>query len=300
MVPHFVISSGFFEIVDTDPASANFLQIVVSQPMPSAQQAGMSFVFDCKVSADELFCYVLYSGIGFTRLGVFERASGTFLDFSPNVGGQQDLSLGVGSGNTMSLSVDRSFALVSSSGGGGRVVRVDFNYLAPGNSTVTPFTSLNVPFANGVALSPEGLRGVVTSTAQSVGGPGTLVFFDAVTGFEQSTVQLGSMWNLYTTAWQDGSPNGTFGLYGSACPGTLGAPTVAAAPGQRPRLGTNFAIEVGSLPYGIALLAFGMSNTASNGLSLPIPLTGIGMTGCSLLLDPQFSTAVAGVGNQGN
>lgn len=300
VVPHFSINSGLFEIVDTDPASPTFLQIVVSRPMPSAQLAGSCWVFDCQVSADELYCYVLYSGVGFTRMGVYSRAADAFLDFNPNQNGQQDLTLGVPNGNVMAVAPDRSFAVVSSGGAAGRVVRVDFDYAAPGNSSVTQFSGLNVPYANGVSLSPDGLRGAVASTAQSVGGPGKVVFFDAFTGFETATVQLGNMWNLYTTAWQDGSPNGTFSLYGSACGGSVGAPTVAPASGQRPRLGTTFTIEAGGLPYGIALLAFGTSNTSSNGVPLPLPLTGIGMIGCNLLVDSQFSAAVAGQGGQGS
>jgi hypothetical protein len=51
---------------------------------------------------------------------------------------------------------------------------------------------------------------------------------------------------------------------------------------------------------GVALLAFGTSNTSANGLPLPLPLTGIGMTGCNLLVDSQFSAAVAGPGAQGS
>ncbi|MCA3008013.1 MAG: hypothetical protein INH34_06575 [Phycisphaerales bacterium] len=62
--------------------------------------------------------------------------------------------------------------------------------------------------------------------------------------------------------------------------------------------GRQRADEAGGLLYGIARLAFGTSNTSANGV--PLPLTGIGMTGCNLLVDSQFSAAVAGPGAQGN
>ena len=293
-VPYGFLDTGLFEIVDTDPASPTFLQTVVSLPMPAAQQGGLSFVFDVQISVDELYCFVLYAGLGFTRLGVYSRASNSFVDFNPAANGQQDLTLGFAGGNSLALAPDRSFALVSSATAPGRVARVGFDYAAPGNTTVTTFAGLSVPFANGVSLSPDGLRGAVTTTAGSVSGPGSLEFFDASTGATTGSVALGNMWNLYTTAWQDGSPNGTFGGFGAGCAGSLGVPSIAAAPGQRPRLGSAFTIDAGGLPYGIALMWLGTSNVTSSGLPLPLPLAGLGMPGCSLLVETAYSAALVG------
>ncbi|MBM3973113.1 MAG: hypothetical protein FJ301_03315 [Planctomycetes bacterium] len=291
VVPYGTINSGPFQIVDTDPASPTFLQVVVSAPMPAAISAGFAFAFDCKVSLDELYCYVLYSGFGFSSLAVFNRATNAFVDFQPNVIGQQDLALGVVAANSLAVSPDRSFALVSGNGAPGRVLRVNLNYVAPANSTITTFSLLQIPNANAVSLSPDGLRGAVTSTAQTVGGPGKLVFFDAVSGQETSTVQLGNMWNLYTTAWQDASPNGVFANFGVGCSGTIGAPFVS---GNRPRIGANFTVDAGNLPLSFGLMAFGFSNMATGGLPLPLSLTGLGMTGCSLLVDPAATVSISG------
>lgn len=293
VVPYGTVNSGPFQIVDTNPTSPTFLQVLVSAPMPAAVQAGFSFAFDCKVSLDEQYCYVLYAGVGFSSLAVFHRATNGFLDFDPVSPGQQDLALFVGAANSLAVSLDRAFALVSSQAAPGRVLRVDIDYVAPFQSTVTQFTALSVANANAVSLSPDGARGAVTSTAQTVGGPGKLVLFDAALGVELATVPLGNMWNLYTTAWQDISPNGVFASFGTGCPGLLGEPTLA---GVRPRLGGTFAVTAAALPYDLAVLAVGFSNASSAGLPLPLPLAGVGMTGCNLLVDPLATAGVAGVG----
>lgn len=296
VVPYGVVNSGPFQIVDTDPASPTFLQVVVSAPIPTAQSLGFCFAFDCKVSLDEQYCYVLYAGAGFSGIAVYDRAAGAFVDFDAAAGGQQDFALAGIVGNSLALSPDRSFALVSTASASGRVVRVDFDYVAPGNSSATSFANLSIPHAQAVSLSPDGARGAVTSTAQQVAGPGKLVLFDAATGVELATVALGSMWNLYTTAWQDGSPNGTFATFGAGCSGSFGEPALAPAIGERPRIGQNFALVAGNLPLNLAVVAVGFSNVASGGLPLPLPLAAVGMGGCSLLVDPLVTATISGSG----
>ena len=49
------------------------------------------------------------------------------------------------------------------------------------------------------------------------------------------------------------------------------------------------------MPFGIALVGLGFSNTASGPLRLPFDLTVIGMTGCNLLADPVVLEVAAGV-----
>lgn len=86
----------------------------------------------------------------------------------------------------------------------------------------------------------------------------------------------------------------TFGPYGAGCAGTLGLPTMAAQPGSRPVFGQILTVNVNNLPFGIALMGIGFSNTASGPLPLPFDLTVIGMTGCNLLADPLITDVVAG------
>lgn len=293
VVPNGTVNSGPFQIVDTDPASPTFLQAIVSAPVPTAQSLGFSFVFDCAVSLDEAYCYMVYGGFGFSAVAVWDRAAGAFLDFDA-AAGQQDLLLGNVAGNAMAVALDRSYVLVSSNKAPGQVLRCNIDYATPASSTVTALGGVTAPYANAVTLSPDGTRACVTSTAQATAGPGSLVFFDPMTGGATGTVALGSLfWNLYTTAWQDASPNGVFGHYGAGCPGSLGEPTLA---GVRPRIGSNFNVNVANLPFGLAVMAVGFSNTSSSGLPLPLPLAAVGMPGCTLQADPVATATVAGAG----
>ncbi len=295
-VPHAFVNGGLFEIVDTNPLSATFLQIVVSTTIPGAASAGFAFVSDCRVSIDDAYAYVLYAGTGVGRLAVFDLAAQTWLDLGP-AAGQQDLQVGVGVPNSMALSIDRSFALVAGGGSPAGVSRLDFDYANPSNSTVTVFGGFLAPNCNGLSLSPDGTRACVTSTNQPVAPPGTLIVFDAATGATIHTLPLGNLWNIYTTAWQDASPTATFATFGSGCTGTNGVPTLAAAPGSRPALGGTFTVEAGNLPFGIALLMIGLSNVQTGtGIPLPIDLGFLGMPGCPLLVDPEINAPMIGTG----
>jgi hypothetical protein len=296
-VPHTFVNGGLFEIVDTNPASSTFQQIVVSTTIPGAASAGFAFVSDCRISIDDAYAYVLYAGAGVGGLAVYELGTQTWLDFSPSAG-QQDMQVGVGVPNSMALSVDRSFALVAGGGAPSGVSRIDFDYANPSNSTATVFGGFSAPNCNGLSLSPDGTRACVTSTNQPVAPPGSLIVFDSSTGATLHTVALGNLWNIYTTAWQDASPTATFTTFGSGCAGTNGVPTLAAAAGSRPALGSTFTVEAGNLPYGIALLMIGLSNVQTGaGIPLPIDLGFLGMPGCPLLVDPEINAPLIGIGN---
>ncbi len=295
-VPHVFINSGLFEVVDTDPTSPTFLQVLVSTPVPGASAAGFAFVSDCRISIDDAYAYVLYAGLGTGALAVFQFATQSWLDFGA-ASGQQDMAVGVTVPNGMALALDRSFALVAGGGSVTGVARIDFDYATPANSTVTMFGSISAPNCNGISLSPEGTRACVTSTPASVAPPGTLHVFDATTGVVLQTVALGNMWNIYTTAWQEASPTATFVPFGAGCSGALGVPQLAAAAGSRPALGTNFVAEASNLPFGIALLNLGLSSTQTSGsVPLPLDLGFLGMPGCALLVDPMISYALVGPG----
>jgi hypothetical protein len=295
VVPHVFINSGLFQVVDTNPASPTFLQVIVSTPIPGAQAMGFSFVADCRVSLDDLFVYVLYTGLGAQALAVYDLSTSSWLDFVAGPG-QQDLAIPQAVPNTMALAMDRSFAVLSCQGGGGFAVRVNFDYTTPANTTIVPYAGLTIPNANAISLSPENARACVTSTPQQVAPPGTLVIFDVQTGGVIHSVALPNMWNIYTTAWQDASPTATYEPFGAGCQGALGIPTLAAAPGSRPALGSTFTAVAGNLPFGIAVLDVGLSNTQTGSVPLPLPLGVIGMPGCSLLVDPLVSFVLVGPG----
>lgn len=295
-VPHVFINGGLLQVVDTNPGSATFLQIVASTTIPGAASSGFAFVSAATVSIDDGYVYCLYAGLGTGGLAVFEMATQSLLDFDA-APGQQDMAVGVTVPNGMALSLDRSFALVCGGGGTTGVARIDFDYLNPANSTMAllPITATN---CDGLSLSPEGTRGAITSTPASVSPPGTLIVFDAFTGGVLQSVPLGNMWNIYTTAWQDASPTATFVPFGSGCAGTLGQSLLSAATGSRPALGSTFTVEASNLPFGLAVLDIGLSSTMTGGgIPLPLDLSFLGMAGCSLFVDPLATFVMSGAGS---
>lgn len=300
VVPHEFINSGLFELIDTDPSSATFLQTVVSTPVPGAVAAGFAFVADCRIAVGDAYVYLLYAGLGSGALAVYDRVAATWLDFGA-APGQQDLTVPVTVPNSMALAPDASYALVAGGGSVTGVARIVFDYTTPANTTTSLFPGLTVPQCNGISLSADGLRACVTSTPQSVSPPGTLVILDAITGAVLHSVPLGNMWNIYTTAWQDASPVASYTPFGTGCAGALGIPTLAAQAGSRPALGSTFVAVAGGLPFGIAVLQVGLSNTLMAGtVPLPLPLASIGMPSCDLLVDPLLSFVLTGAGNTAN
>ena len=151
---------------------------------------------------------------------------------------------------------------------------------------MTQYAGLTVPGCDGISLSPDNTRVAVSSTATFLSAPSELLIFDVTTGALLQSTTLASMWNVYTTAWQDASPTATYDLFGSGCAGSLGTPLIAAAPNVRPALGATFDVDLSNLPFGIAAMATGLSaSSTSAGLPLPFDLSVIGMPTCSQLVD---------------
>ncbi len=296
-LPAVFISSGLFQVVDTNPTSPTFLTSIVSTTVPGTLGLTFALGSDCAISADDLYAYVLYTGITLAStqaagLAVYDLTAGIWLDFDAGTGGQQDLNIPLVVPNRMALANDRSFVVISGQGSGGWAARVDLDYTTPSNSTFTQYAGLQIPNANAISLSPDDTRAAVTSTPQSVAPPGTLVIFDVQSGAVLHTVALGQMWNIYTTAWQDASPTATFTPYGVGCAGTAGVPTWDAAPGSRLALGSTFTAVAGNLPFAIAVAQVGLTGNPGG-----IDLTFLGMPGCYLFPTPIVSFALFGAGS---
>lgn len=107
----------------------------------------------------------------------------------------------------------------------------------------------------------------------------------------------GGVYRDDTWEYDPGLP-ASYTAFGSGCAGSLGVPSLAAAPGSRPAMGTTFRADIDNLPNGLAVIATGLSNTTTTtGQSLPLDLTFLGMPGCSLLADPIVLQTVVGAGN---
>ncbi len=285
---------GTLDVVDLDPASSSYLQVIASSAVPGA--TGFAFAVDAQVSTDDRFVYLLYMGVGQSAVSVYDVATGAFLDFS-SMPGTQDFQLPLDVASSMDVALDGSFLIVAGKGGPGWIGRLDFDYANPQSTTFTPWPNLAVPDADGVSLSPDFSRVAVTSTASSFSAPSKLTICDVATGAQLQSVTLHAMWNVYTTAWQDASPVASYQAFGLGCSGSSGAPTLAAQPGSRPALGQTLTLSLDGLPLDGALVATGLSATATSaGLPLPLDLSVIGMSGCSQLVDAQVIDFVAGAG----
>ena len=286
---------GSLDLVDLDPASPTYLQVVVSAPVTGA--SGLAFSMSAEVDAAGSYAYLLYAGTTSSAIAVYDIAAGAFLDFDPGAFGQQDFVLPGTVANSMDVAGSGVYAVVSGQGGAGWAGRVIFDYGNPSGSVFTPWSGLSVPNADGISLSPDELRAAVTSTATFLSSPSELKVVDVFSGLLLQTATLSSMWNVYTTAWQDASAVASYSVFGSGCAGSLGAPSLAAQAGSRPSLGGTFSLSVAGLPLDLALMATGLSDTATGaGVALPLDLSILGMPGCSQRIDAAQVDVVLGSG----
>lgn len=105
---------------------------------------------------------------------------------------------------------------------------------------------------------------------------------------------------LMTNALLYVAKGASFGTSGAGCAGSLGVPTMVAAPGSRPVLGSTLSVDLGNVPLGVAIMAVGLSNTSLPPFTLPFDLAQFGMPGCLLRTDAQVTSIVAGVPPQAN
>ena len=93
----------------------------------------------------------------------------------------------------------------------------------------------------------------------------------------------------------------TWRTYGEGCKGSGGVPTMTAATGSLPRLGATFKVDLANLPKtpGPVPVLLGHSTQAWAGVPLPLDLTPLGATGCSLLCSGLFNFAGVGLGGTG-
>jgi len=233
-VPHVFLQSGLFEIVDTNPASANYLQVVVSTPVFGAS-GSFSFASDCAFTHDDQYALLLYTGIGPSAVAALHVPTGTWLDFDTTTPGQQDFVLSSSVPNTFALSDDDSFAVIGVQGGGGSAWRLDLDYATPSNSTLTEYLGGAglLPNANAASLSSGAQYASFSATPANLSGPSFLVTVDATTGALVSNVQLDNAWNVYTSTWQELCPPPvsycTSGVTTNGCTASMESTGIASA-----------------------------------------------------------------------
>ncbi len=102
-------------------------------------------------------------------------------------------------------------------------------------------------------------------------------------------------------SWRYGANEpAAFRLFGQGCAGTNGIPILQSRHGDLPWTGESFEIEYRNLPSGTSgVLAIGVSNQVWLGLGLPLDLTPIGMTACTLFTSGEFQLPVQARGTAG-
>ena len=105
-------------------------------------------------------------------------------------------------------------------------------------------------------------------------------------GFFKGSTFKPRVWN--GTIYYAGPTWASYGVFGSSCKGSGGYPTLAAAKGSLPKIGTVLTLQVAGLPsaQGPLFLMTGFDKDKLAGLTLPLDLGVLGMTGCKLYLAP--------------
>ncbi len=199
VIPHLLLQSGVFQIVDTDPNSPTFLQTIVTAVNWEATSQ-FNMVADCGITADDQYAVVVYTGVSpFTRLAAWHLPSGAWVDFNPGLPGQQDLPLQGGVATSLDLPISSNTVIVTGMGGGGWCSRIDIDWANPGSATETFYTSpFGLPNCYAASVSPDETRFAVTSFP-GLNSTGALTVFD-ISGPMLSRTPLSQLWNAYTTA----------------------------------------------------------------------------------------------------
>lgn len=187
------------EIIDTDPASGTYMQIIRTAPVPIS--GGLSIGTRVRFTNEEDAILVLVQQAGTTpaELARYDIASNTFVDFNPSMSGTQNIGANsspaalFGSAPTdIEMSPDGTFAIISGFGGTGWAGRLD---IQPNNPSVFAYTPITTSTPNGWAcgLSRDGKLMSVGSWS-----PPQLFFFDPLTGAAKGSVSLSGASNIYT------------------------------------------------------------------------------------------------------
>ncbi|MGE3172350.1 MAG: kelch repeat-containing protein [Planctomycetota bacterium] len=91
-----------------------------------------------------------------------------------------------------------------------------------------------------------------------------------------------------TELWALAEPGASFARYGAGCAGGGTAPTLDAAGGALPTLGSAFALQLGGLPAAAGALYLGFGVDPLHAGALPVPLDAAGLPGCLLWTTVDF------------
>lgn len=91
----------------------------------------------------------------------------------------------------------------------------------------------------------------------------------------------------------------SFTAFGSGCQGPAGTPQMAVVQNSRPVIGTEFQLSITLLPNAVYNCVFGVvgvSKTQWQATRLPLDLTPMGITGCSMYVSPDHMEEIRKLG----
>lgn len=193
---------GSLHLVDTDPQSPTFLQVVTSSPIPAA--GGLTLNTRVRFGPDDLECYVLIQNAGSVpgELARFLVPAGIWFDHDPatpaidNIGPAASPPVPFGSA-PLGLEVSADGAIwVTGWGGAGWAGRVTLSGVTPSWTPLAATSSLGG--ARNAALNRD-----QTVLAVAVAAPTTtILFFDVATLAETGAAVLGAGVDATVLVWR--------------------------------------------------------------------------------------------------
>ncbi len=209
-------------LVDTNPQSPTFLQVIHQSPVPASPGALFSLITDVEITPDEEYAVMVVQNVQVpTDVARFHIPTLTWVDHDPStpltiehIGPNSVPALAMPDSPTwIDFASHGSFAALGGIGNCGWVGRLDFDLADPSVWSFTPFqVGTGYPNAWGGGLSPDDATIAVTSwdangCVSSTSGP-ALHFFDATNGSQLGTTNLpvnggsSTLQNLYTVVWR--------------------------------------------------------------------------------------------------
>ncbi|MFG0319512.1 MAG: hypothetical protein ACF8XB_19735, partial [Planctomycetota bacterium JB042] len=209
-------------LVDTNPQSATFLQVIHQSPVPASPGALFSLVTDVEITPDEEYAVMVVQNVQVpSDVARFHIPTLTWVDHDPStpltiehIGPNSVPAVSIPDSPTwIDFASHGTFAALGGIGNCGWVGRLDFDLADPTVWAFTPFHVGNgYPNAWGGGLSPDDGTIAVTSwdsnsCISSTSGP-ALHFFDAGNGSPLGTTNLpvnggsNTLQNLYTVVWR--------------------------------------------------------------------------------------------------
>lgn len=209
-------------LVDTNPQSGTFLQVIHQSPVPASPGALFSLITDVEITPDEEYAIMVIQNVQVpSDVARFHIPTLTWVDHDPStplvvdhMGPNSVPAVAIPDSPTwIDVASHGRFAALGGIGNCGWVGRLDLDLVDPSVYAFTPFhVGAGHPNAWGGALSPNDQTIAVTSWSATnctsmTGGP-AVHFFDAQNGTALGTTPLpmnsssATLQNLYTVVWR--------------------------------------------------------------------------------------------------